>query len=243
MRKQAWMFILPLLLMTGTSWADTIRVSDKVYDDVIVREGASLYYIQTPSDGKVFTVPKVEVDASSVSVTKDPEKRKALVMQWNSHHETPVVEIAAPSFSKLLVNESSSTSVARTTTSDTSKGDVKLRDSLKAELRSRNLDYVVQDGVLVVGAPAMIRGIRGYAAGPQTTRSYTLRAMGSETLPKVVLQNPTGGSMNSGMQSSGGGTSGAHFNNISQLFSTIDDRLVGETPAIISTIGVIGSRR
>lgn len=243
MRKQAWMFILPLLTVTGSSWGDTIRVSDKVYDDVIVREGASLYYVQTPSDGKVFTVPKSEIDASSVSVTKDPEKRKALVVQWNSHHETTVTEISAPSFIKLPVSESSSTSDSRTTDTESPKGSVKLKDYVKAELRSRNLDYVVEEGVLVVGAPAMIRGIRGYSTGRLVTRTYKLGSLGSETMPKVVLQNPTSSGVSTGMQSGGGMNSGAQFSNISQLFSTIDDRLVGETPPVLGSLGVVGSRR
>ena len=40
----------------------------------------------------------------------------------------------------------------------------------------------------------------------------------------------------------GGGAGGQQFTNISQLFGTIDDRLVGETPAQIG-LGIVGVSR
>jgi hypothetical protein len=136
---------------------------------------------------------------------------------------------------------------------------VPLRVALKAIARSKGLDYEVRDGHIFVSTP---QRIRHEAAEPLDTRTYALGSVGSETLPKVVVSNPGGaanaggmyggysgangyggGMRGGGMGGYGGGYGGMNgggmqISNISQLFSTIDDRRVGETPAIIGVVGV-----
>ena len=73
------------MLATGASlvaYADTIKVGDKVYEDVYISEGANGYYVSIPSEGSIVNVAKSEVDEKDVSFTQDREARKALYKEW-----------------------------------------------------------------------------------------------------------------------------------------------------------------
>jgi hypothetical protein len=135
---------------------------------------------------------------------------------------------------------------------------VPLGQALKGILRPMNLDYKVEDGYVWVSTPERIRT---ESFEPLQTGYYDLQSAGSETLPKVLVGNTGGvggtaglgtgtgggfggggglgggigggGGVGGGM--AGGGLATTGFSNISQLFSTIDDRLVGEPPAVIGS--------
>jgi hypothetical protein len=139
---------------------------------------------------------------------------------------------------------------------------VPLRTALKAFLRPLNLDYEVRDGCIFISSPERLRK---ETFEELETRIYELKDGGAETLPKIVVQN-TGGAQgasgfggaqgasgagmgaagNSGVQGLGRGSGGsgvssggsAQFGNISQLFSTVDDRAVGEAPSVIGLQGL-----
>lgn len=82
--KNRWYVILAcFLFMADTSSGDTITVKGKVYEDVIIREGASLYYIQIPADGTAVTVPKADVLKENIVYMQDAEARMRLLNQWN----------------------------------------------------------------------------------------------------------------------------------------------------------------
>lgn len=110
---------------------------------------------------------------------------------------------------------------------------VSLRDALRAILRSKNLDYAVQNGIITVDTPERV-GPRSYR--DLETRLFTVLSQGG-TLPKIVVGNPGGnGRVYAATGGRGGGSfggGGAAFSNISQLFSTYDDLLVGEIPNLI----------
>ncbi|MDX9972185.1 MAG: hypothetical protein RBU21_04240 [FCB group bacterium] len=134
--------------------------------------------------------------------------------------------------------------------------DVPLGRGLKAMLRAKNLDYKVEGGYLWFSSPEKLRT---ESMEEPETRVYTLKNAGAETLPKIPLNNiagaaqaaPIGGGNNFGgglgASGFGGGVGGVGsgfgggtgmsstptFSNISQLFGTIDDRSVGEPPAVI----------
>lgn len=280
--------------------ADSITFSGKTYENVYVREGGTMYFVQIPAEGRVISVAKSDVSADAVRTSANPEERKALLEEWNRNNDkvrgisAPVTAEPAtpppapnptPSLTlKAAVDDAKATQGG----SDTGYGplvsihmkDVPLGDALKVMLRSHNLDYAVEDGYIWISTP---ENIRREASGPLETEAFALQNV-NDTLPKIVLNNPSSGLAYStegnayggqygasttgrggyggragagyggyggqgtmggrgyggagGMYGGGGGMgvpmmTGAHFSNVSDLFTTIDDRLVGETPAVI----------
>ncbi len=136
---------------------------------------------------------------------------------------------------------------------------VSLAEGLQALLRPLGLDYAVQPGFIWISKPEIIRR---ESFEKLETRYYELRNAGSETLYKLVLRNRfggvggrmggMGGGMMGGMGGYGGGMMGGMgggygggmgmdvtaISNISDLFSSISDLMVGETPSQIMTMGL-----
>lgn len=280
--------------------ADSITFSGKTYENVYVREGGTMYFVQIPAEGRVVSVAKSEVNADAVRISSDPAERAALLDEWNRNNDRlrgisapvtaePATPPPVPEPTRTLTLRGPVDDVATAQEgSDTGYGplvsinmkDVPLGDALKVMLRSHNLDYAVEDGYIWISTPENIR--RG-ASKPLETGAFALQNV-NDTLPKIVLNNPSGGLAYStggnayggqygasttgrggyggragtgyggyggqgtmggrgyggtgGMYGGGGGMgvpmmTGAHFSNVSDLFTTIDDRLVGETPAVI----------
>ena len=305
-----------LLFAAAVCWADSIKVDGKAFENVLIRESASMYYVQIPSEGSVFSVPKSEIRAEEVSISGDAAQRDALRGEWTRKHNQARNIVTADASTEPRVapataaggqarTESAGTRVVSASRSDNSSGvaetdgyisriklkDVPLGTALKAILRTKNLDYEVEDGYIWISTPEKLR--RESFETPET-RMYGLQSPGADTLPKIVVRNPgaaqvgyggqgygsgqgygqgygynqgvggagyggtggnrgaggmpfqqTAGGMGSGGMYGGQGMagmpmpqSGPHFSNIADLFSTIDDRLVGETPAIIGTSGL-----
>ncbi|HQL95934.1 MAG TPA: hypothetical protein PL005_14755, partial [Candidatus Hydrogenedentes bacterium] len=117
---------------------------------------------------------------------------------------------------------------------------VSLAEGLQALLRPLGLDYAVQPGFIWISKPEIIRR---ESFEKLVTRYYELRNAGSETLYKLVLRNRFGGvggrmgGMGGGMMGGGMGDVTA-ISNISDLFSSISDLMVGETPSQIMTMGL-----
>lgn len=131
--------------------------------------------------------------------------------------------------------------------------DVPVGHALKAMLRPLGLDYRVEEGYVWISTPERIRT---ESNDTPVTRHYLISQGAQDTLPKVVLANATGfqgtasynggasttggaasnagnqGTIGNGTAGGGGGAAGVP-QNISDLFFNIDDRLVGETPAVI----------
>lgn len=134
---------------------------------------------------------------------------------------------------------------------------VPLGDALRAMLRSLGLDYRVEGNHLYVSTPQRLRTEPDAAV---ETRFYGIQGGLGGTLPKIVVRNPAatvagGGGYGGGFGGYGGaggyggggygnrgGFGGGYggggysrdvtsISNISDLFSNIDDRLVGEAPA------------
>ena len=140
--------------------------------------------------------------------------------------------------------------------------DVTLAEALKALLRPLALAYSVQPGFVWISKPEIIRR---ESFEEIETRYYELRNAGAETLFKVVLRNRFGGisqgggmygggmgggmyggGMGGGMYGGGmggggyggGGSDVTSLSNISDLFGTIDDTMVGEVPATQFIVGM-----
>ncbi len=120
---------------------------------------------------------------------------------------------------------------------------VTLAEALQALLRPLGLDYSVQPGFIWVSKPEIIRQ---ETFEPLETRYYELRNAGAETLFKIVLRNRFG-AVGGGMGGYGGGMMGGMggdvtaISNISDLFTTIPDQMVGESPATIGALGLSNS--
>ena len=136
---------------------------------------------------------------------------------------------------------------------------VSLAEALQALLRPLGLDYAVQPGFIWITRPSVIRR---ESFEKLETRYYELRNAGSETLFKVVLRNSFGGIAGGGMGGMGGGMGGygggmgggrmggmgggmgggmmdvTAISNISDLFTTISDMMVGEAPALPEVVGL-----
>ena len=129
---------------------------------------------------------------------------------------------------------------------------VSLAEALQALLRPLGLDYAVQPGFIWITRPSVIRR---ESFEKLETRYYELRNAGSETLFKVVLRNSFGGIAGGGMGGYGGGMGGGRMggmgggmgggmmdvtaiSNISDLFTTISDMMVGEAPALPEVVGL-----
>lgn len=301
MRRHTWLIFGGLLLAAaGTLWADELAVSGTHYRDVYIREGVNRYYVQIPETGNVVSVAKEEVVPGSLVISQDSGYRASLLQRWRAKSgQPPAVAIEKSSGvageTGLKTSPDSAVPVprvlraqgtasqdkasadalgARSAEGGTHTGvhlrDVPLGDALRATLRPMNLDYEVRGNMIYISTPDRLRQESWERL---ETRSYALRTVGSDSLPKIVLRNAYGSAGNGyGGGSSGGvygnytgryggpqgyqggqgggyggtgyggyggyrgGNAGGGYygrdvtmiSNISDMFSTIDDRLVGE---------------
>jgi len=321
MPKRTTICVGVLLTVAGVCWADSLISNGKTFENVCIRESASMYYVQVPSDGSVFSVPKSDVPAKDVSISTDAAQREALRQEWRRNYDQrqgvttateqtpasdpPPVEPASgrdvrrvravqPSEAS---QPAAGTRSARISVHNTGDGyvsrvnlkNVSMDEALKATLRPMNLDYRVEDGYIWISTPEKLRQ---ESFEKPDTRYYELKSPGADTLPKIVVRNQsaaqvtgvagsrgqgygqgygsnqsagnagygggggsgggyrTGGNQQAMGMGYGGGMGGLgmggmpmaprgpQFSNIAELFSTIDDRLVGETPAIIGISGL-----
>jgi len=211
--------------------ADAIALDDITHHNVIVSETASLYYVQFPENGTVISVLKDEVSPDSVSISPDDTERANLKRLWRENHDArrkDLLSASDPSAVTPLKKTQASTSVsaekstAHTRSSETQSSVTPREQGFTANTkaaRSRssayNNPYVSSYGSNQAGTGSGNRRGNQYGGGQYGPGQY-------------------------GEEGYGGGYGGGraqHFGNISELFSTIDDRLVGETPAQIGIRG------
>lgn len=278
--------------------ADSITINGTTHENAYVRETATTYYVQFPNDGTVTSFPKAEVDPDAVVFSKDAAEREGLLVAWQQANRERKVEASVGAATAVPARASRSVEAVPSgsanqgspasgyvrpsgppsseTVTDGMVESIKLRnlparDALKALLRQENLDFAVQDGYVWVSTP---KRIRTEASGDLDTRYLGLRYAGSETVPKIVLDYPSGGTSGGGLGAGqgqgaagtgsgggafrggttgnaatgfggggagrglgrgGGAAGGPIFGNISDLFTTINDTAVGETPALIGS--------
>jgi hypothetical protein len=294
MIRQMLICATAMLAFAGLCRADSISYAGFSFKKKYIHESATMYYVQVPSDGSVFSVSKTDVQANDVVISSDAQKREALREEWRRNRDLREGVVVAteqpsslPADSKTVSAGSDLKPPKMAGESNAMRGDgggstiprVKLKnlplgEALKATLRPMNLDYKVEGRVVWISTPERLRR---ESSENLETRHYALNSASGETLPKVVVRNLGGvqtsaqgygqnygnspgyggaaysgsggyrGSQSpTGMGYGGGGggwgmpmvQSGPQFSNIAQLFTTIDDRMVGETPAIIGTSGL-----
>lgn len=84
-RLGIWVCVLALVGLVTASSADTITIKDVKYENVLVSmsKTGSLYYVTIPTQGRVISVAKDQVDPAAVSISDDPYYRDDLKSQYN----------------------------------------------------------------------------------------------------------------------------------------------------------------
>lgn len=210
--KQPWAvpFVVAVLLslFPVDSIADSIELDGTQFQDVYIRESATLYYICLPDDGRILNIRKTDVEPESVKITEDFEARRAIFARWKAHHAK---------FAKIpeeridLVTDSSGDEAGRSGPSESLVAGTPVPILRGKGVRRYNPE-------LAARIQANLARMRGGSAPTGSIGS------GSGT-----MSGGSGGSGGSG-SGSGGGGGGATFSNISDLFGTIDDSEVGELP-------------
>jgi len=255
--KTAKYLIIPIFLLcvyvvfSFSVHADRLITSAKTYENVFIIEGNNSFYILNPEDGTVDSVPKAAASANSV-ILDEPEQRLALKNKWKEKQtflkdmpeQKKNEEVGIKDIESNKEVEDSSIPLLK------KKGNASQYRVLPAVSSNPNSKFI-QHYALPGNQyyPGIIQNI-----DKQVTGMYR-GGMGGDSLPKVVLKNPpassagsyTGGRrMNYGMNASpryGGmrGMQGGYapmfrdvtiISNISELFSTIDDRIIGEFGSI-----------
>ena len=74
--------LLPIVVVALSSYADSILVDGKRFDDVYVTESKLSYIICFPLDGTMKTVSKDKVKEGDLVLTKDVDTRSELFKAW-----------------------------------------------------------------------------------------------------------------------------------------------------------------
>lgn len=78
--------ILAAAFIAAHAHGDSITIDGKTYSDVLIYETSLNYYIKIPAEGRVFSIPRNDVDPDSVNIRKDFSYRR----QQQNHYEAVV---------------------------------------------------------------------------------------------------------------------------------------------------------
>ena len=244
--------LFTLVALSNTALADRIAVQGVTHEDVYVRSSATMYYVQVPATGAVWSVPKAEVAPENVHLSADAE-RAALLAQWNtaraSSRQAPShilsTEGAAELKSEppLLTNvgddppasHEERTANANLTRQHRVAPQAPHSDGLETRVYAISPVTETLPKIVAQAPNAALAGGGGFGAGSGVTTGGGFGAnQGAALGAGAGFPGAAGGAAAAGGGGFGGGNFGAtHFSNISQLFTTIDDRLVGEAPNLI----------
>ncbi len=70
------------LFILGTAAADSIVIDGRTYRNVYIQSSGRLYYVLNPADGKALSVPKEDIDTSTMRLTESRSERKQLYEDW-----------------------------------------------------------------------------------------------------------------------------------------------------------------
>ncbi len=200
-----------LIALTAPAIADSIVIDGETLGDVVIRESESRYYVQDPADGSVMVVEKDAIASGDVTIDEAGDARDQLHKAWRLQrglNEKTAFELQLESSRYTLENPDAAITqsvpqqndrrvpIVIRRQGDVSDGrvqnikldDVPLGDALDAVLRPLGLDYRVEDDYVYVSSSDRLRH---EADEPLETRTYNY-ANQSDTLPKIVVQNPAG---------------------------------------------------
>ncbi|MEX2015747.1 MAG: hypothetical protein WD873_03850 [Candidatus Hydrogenedentales bacterium] len=91
-------FSCAIVAGSAAASADSIAIDGRVYENVLVYEGNSAYYVKIPDEGRVISAPKGEVSAASVSINDDPYYRDRLKTRFDQVRSgDQAAQLATPS--------------------------------------------------------------------------------------------------------------------------------------------------
>ena len=265
------------------SFGDTITIDEKTYDDVYVRAGSAMYYIEIPESGRVVSVTKVDNDSDAILFTDDTLAREKLHLAWErkrreaqsprsarknaaipADSESPPQQQAQMDTSKQgglthahgmedrATSKEEPTGHNANTTSNRGIHSVSRRDfrsggygqnryAGQGRRTSGTQQFSTGYGNTAAGLPVGRRGGRwgGYPAGTASFGTVGARRQFGAGAGMQAIRGGYGGFAAGGAGIApvpaefAGVRPGPHFYSLVELFTTIDDRLVGESPAYI----------
>lgn len=228
--------------------ADTLIAQGKTYQDVYIMEGLHSYYILLPETGDIESVLKKDIDNKTV-IFDEPEKRMALKKQWDEKQS--VSAKLSDKEKKILANKVHEENHLQSTSKPSAFVLKHKGNASQNYIPNRN--YYSSKGDMPHTMPGTLYNSNMYQTRINSKSLGFYNAQNTDSLPRVVLRNPpvsgmgylSGGNiMNYGANAFPGGWMGRMpvgygggmgmyndvtvISNISDLFSTIDDHLVGE---------------
>lgn len=229
-----------LFLVATRVQGDSIAIGQTLHEDVYISESSTFYYVSLPDAGTTFSVPKDDPAVGEPKITSDPDIREEIYERYKEARarlRVPDQAITVPWLGADTRMES--------TLSESDVGEMRSRSQAAArstpllELRGPPRPYVV---AVPAGSRAPGPGV-GSNAGRAGTPSF---GAGTGSAGNRIGGGARGSGGAAGGGAGGGGagrqnTARAGFSNISELFDTIDDAEVGETPNPIALgVGPIG---
>lgn len=214
--------LLFLMALSFSAAADWIVLNGMTYKDVYVREGRSSYFVHFPETGEVMNVPRAGVQDSDVGILDDAPRREALLAKWRKANP----ERQRDALHRRDVRRQAATAAAlqpapaAPVQTGTASGRMETR---RYELGGTTLPKIVlRSPSVLMGAPA-VRPAAPYrpAAGPR-------RGMGNRGMGMAMPGYGMPGMGGVGIRGGGFHRDVTAITNISDLFSTIHDPLVGE---------------
>ncbi|MEK7653371.1 MAG: hypothetical protein AAB358_02750 [Patescibacteria group bacterium] len=226
------------------------------YENVYVRESESLYFVQMPEEGTVKSVLKEKVRAKDVSISPDEAYRAQLLATWRSNNafrnrarlgltsagatEKESAPYLVPVDQRRRVVSSAPARRENPNTKEktpalshpgTTAYTPRVSEDMKSSVVS-SAKAVISGAGFGAGAAGFggnLAGQGGFGAGMGGQGGFG-QGMGGQGLGGQGMAGQ------GGFGRGGGFAGGYTFSNISQLFSTIDDRLVGEPRAVIAPV-------
>lgn len=235
MRLMNYIKIIPgiaaLVSVTFQAPADWIVLNGLTYRDVYIREGRSTYFVHFPDTGEVMNVPRSGMGAPDLGIDEDAAHRKTLLDRWRGNN--PLREDSAGHREDVrqhvVRSRQDAAAAAVPAPSRGAGGGMAVRTFGFGEATLPKI--ILHNPSVMMASPAgssLPPSRMGISAGPmQQPQGRGMGMMPSYGNPGVRGMGGFGG------MGGGFGRDVTAITNISDLFFTIQDGLVGEAPATI----------
>jgi hypothetical protein len=245
-------------MLVGTAGADTLTLRDHSYDDVYVIESTRAYYVCLPGEGHALSIAKSDPSLDKVSIASDPLRREALYAEFKarkvqrereSQSNAGAASEARSDFEFKFEMGSQRSSFDQAVPSKPAVPELRLKGEPRAappeiqDIINANLGvpesrqsggYPGGGGGSSTGGGGGGGGMGGGGSGGGFGGGGAGGAAASGGGGFAATGGPgaSGGGGAAGRGGAGGarGGGGVGFTNISELFSTINDAEVGESP-------------
>lgn len=219
--------VIPMLLflmaLPFSAVADWIVLNGMTYKDVYVREGRSSYFVHFPETGEVMNVPRAGVQDSDVGILKDGPRREALLAKWRKANPERQRDVLHRRDVRRQAAMAATMPPVPTFPAQAGQASGRM-ETRRYELGETTLPKIVlRSPSVLMAAPAM-RSAASYGPARVPRRGMGNRGMGM-AMPGYGMPGMGG----VGIRGGGFQRDVTAITNISDLFSTIHDPLVGES--------------